>query len=140
MSARRKSAPAAKSTKPVKKAAARSRSGGTRRKAIGSGRAGAIRKALAAAVDEARSAGVVFTLEDELRVLLAEKHAAMVDDAAAAGDPVGLVRASDKLLEVIDTLPIRKPEGGGAGDGDGPRGRLLRVLDSPPSVGDTADA
>lgn len=142
-STRAKKAPAkkaaAKSTKPVKKAAPRSRSGSTRRKAIGSGRAGAIRKALAAAVLDARNReGVKFSLEDELRVLLAEKHAALVDDAVAAGDAAAMVRASDKLLEVLDTLPVRVSGGGDAGDGSGKRGTLLRLMDGPPQVGDTA--
>lgn len=81
-----------------------------------------------------------FSLEDELRVLLAEKHAALVDDAVAAGDAAAMVRASDKLLEVLDTLPVRLAGGGDAGDGTTKRGTLLRIMDSPPQVGDRADA
>jgi hypothetical protein len=63
-----------------------------------------------------------------------------VDRASASGDGAAVVRAGDKLLEVLDTLPVRKPEGGGAGDSrSGERARILSIMDSPPAVGDTAN-
>lgn len=77
------------------------------------------------------------TAEHEVRALLAERYAALVDAAAAAGDGPGLLRAGDKLLELLDTLPIRA--GGEPGDsGSDDRGQLLRVLDSPAAVGDAS--
>jgi hypothetical protein len=103
---------------------------------IGSGRAGPVRVKLRRAVAEARAAGRV-TAEHEVRALLAERYAAIVDAAAAAGDGPGLLRAGDKLVELLDTLPIRA--GGESIDsgGDG-RGKLLRVLDSPAEVGNSS--
>lgn len=113
--------------------------GGSRRNAIGSGRPGPVRKALTAALEEAR-ADEKLTLEDAVRVLLAERYAALADDATAAGDGQAFTRAADKLLEVIDTLPIRAPRGGGGDDSGSERGRVLQLMDSPPSVGNAADS
>lgn len=110
-----------------------------RRQAIGSGRAGRVRAQLRKALDDAR-AGNRMTAEHEVRALLAERYAAIVDRAAAAGDGGELLRAGDKLLELLDTLPIRRPEGGGAGDGSSPRGQLLTIMDGGPEVGDSAHA
>lgn len=81
------------------------------------------------------------TTEHEVRALLAERYAAIVDRAAAAADGSELLRAGDKLLELLDTLPIRTTaEGGGAGDSGSPRGQLLTIMDGGPSVGDTANS
>lgn len=102
---------------------------------IGSGRAGPVRVKLRAAVAEARAAGRV-TAEHEVRALLAERYAAIVDAAAAAGDGPGLLRAGDKLVELLDTLPIR--EGGVSDDGGGGRGKLLTIMDGGPEVGDAS--
>jgi hypothetical protein len=79
------------------------------------------------------------TAEHEVRALIAERYAKAVDDAAAAGDDAALLRAGDKLLEVMDTLPIRTAaRGEGHGSGDNDRARVLELVDSPPTVGDTA--
>ena len=78
------------------------------------------------------------TAEHEVRALLAERYAAIVDRAAADDDAVALLRAGDKLLELLATLPVRKAEGGGAGDSGSSRGQLLTIMDGGPTVGDTA--
>lgn len=83
------------------------------------------------------------TAEHEVRALLATRYADLADRASTAGDGPGLLRAGDKLLELMDTLPIRGQgvnpgDGGGIGAG-GERERLTLVLDGPPTVGDTAD-
>lgn len=80
------------------------------------------------------------TTEHELRAVLAERIAHAVDRAAADGDERRMLAASDKLLELLDTLPIRsvKSEGGSGVGGDGGRGRVLSILDGPPTVGDAA--
>lgn len=109
---------------------------------LGSGRPGPVRSALLRALEEARVARRMST-EHELRAVLAVRIAHAADRAAAAGDAAGLLRASDKLLELLDTLPVRAeaPRGGGAGDGSGgERGRVLSILDGEPTVGDAADA
>lgn len=81
------------------------------------------------------------TAEHEVRAVIAERYAAALDAAVARGDEAGMLRAGDKLLELLDTLPVRSAEGGGAGGGsDGGRGHLVAVLDGPPQVGDAADA
>lgn len=110
-------------------------------RAIGSGRSGPVRSALRKALAEARGAERM-TAEHEVRALVAERQAAIVDDAARRGDERVLLAASDKLLELLDTLPVRDVSGGGgAGDGgDGGRAAALRLLDGPPTVGDAADA
>ena len=107
--------------------------------ALGSGPAGPIRKRLRAMLAEARGLGRM-TTEHELRALVAERLAAAADRASSAGDEGKFLRLSDKLLEVLDTLPVRVSEGGAAGDGSGDdeRGRLLKLMDSPPTVGDAA--
>jgi hypothetical protein len=94
------------------------------------------------ALEEARSAERM-TTEHELRAVVAERIAHAVDRAAAAGDEARLLKASATLLELVDTLPVRSdvPGGGAAGDGgDDRRSAALRLLDSPPEVGDAADA
>lgn len=83
------------------------------------------------------------TTEHEVRALLAERYAAIVDLAARDGDGRALLVAGDKLLELLDTLPIRKPDpvgGGGSGDGGTSRGQLLSIMDGGPQVGDSANA
>lgn len=96
------------------------------------------------AVADARESGRM-TAEHEVRALLGDQLAAACDKAAAGSesDLRGLLSASERLLEVLDTLPIRPlevPGGGAAGVGSGERGRVLELLDSPPQVGHAADA
>lgn len=82
------------------------------------------------------------TAELEVRGLLAERYAAVVDRASARGDEVGMLRAAEKLLEILDRLPVRmSPAEGGENDGDGDdgRGRILTLMDSGPTLGDTAN-
>lgn len=79
------------------------------------------------------------TAEHEVRALLAERYAAIVDRAATDDNAGELLRAGDKLLELLDTLPIRMTEGGGAGDGSSARGQLLTLMDGGPTVGDTSN-
>ncbi len=82
------------------------------------------------------------TAEHEVRALLAERYAAAVDRANRAGDARGLLTAGDKLLELLDTLPIRVG-GGDSGDersGGDERGRILTIMDGPPQVGDSSNA
>lgn len=101
-----------------------------------------VRSALLKALAEARAAQRM-TTEHEVRAVLAERVAAAADRAANRGDEAGLLRASARLLELLDTLPVRPvdaPGGGGSGDSSGERGRVLSILDSPPTVGDAADA
>lgn len=79
------------------------------------------------------------TLEHEVRAVLAERYAELVDRASQSADESKLLKAGAQLLEVLDTLPIRKAEGGGAGDGSAVgRTGLHAVMDSPPAVGDAA--
>ncbi len=89
--------------------------------------------ALREARDERR-----MTSEHEVRAVLANRYAELVDRAAAAGDGPGLMKAGQQLLEVLDTLPVRKPEGGAGGDSSGDRGGLSLVLNGPPQMGDSA--
>lgn len=106
--------------------------------ALGRGR-GPIRRAVRAVLAEAKAENRM-TLEHEVRAVIAERFAELVDRASEDGDGAAVVRAGDKLLEVLDTLPVRKPGGGGAGDsGSGERARILSIMDGPPAVGDTAD-
>lgn len=78
------------------------------------------------------------TTEHEVRALLAERYAALVDMTAALGDGPALLRAGEKLLELLDTLPIRA--GGESDDRGGRRGKLLTIMDGGPEVGDSAHA
>lgn len=81
------------------------------------------------------------TTEHEVRAHLAERYAALVDRATAASDGRGLLVAGDKLLELLGTLPIRTSGGGDSGDSGGDRrGQLLTLMDSGPTVGDSANA
>lgn len=82
------------------------------------------------------------TAEHELRAALAASYADAADRAADAEDAAALQRAGDKLLEVLDTLPARREAvaGGVPRDGVDDRGKLLQLMDSPPVVGDSADA
>ena len=82
------------------------------------------------------------TVEHEVRAVLAERVAAAVDRAANRGDEPALLKAADKLLELLDTLPVRPvdPPGGGAADDSGAAGAALVILRGSPEVGDTADA
>lgn len=109
---------------------------------IGSGRAGPIRKALVAALDEARESNRM-SLEHEVRALIAMRYAAIADLASKSGDGRAVIAAGDKLLELLDTLPVRASGSGGGGEGDagtGGGGKLLGLVHSGPEVGDTADA
>lgn len=81
------------------------------------------------------------TLEHELRAIIAERQAALCDDYAATGNGDKMLKASEALLELLDTLPIRSISGGEEGNpGDSGSGRahLVAVMDSPPTVGDSA--
>lgn len=82
------------------------------------------------------------TVEHEVRALLADRYAAAVDRAASEGDAGGLLRAGDKLLELLDTLPLvvveEKPKGGGAGDGSSEHGAILGIIHGGPELGDSA--
>lgn len=83
------------------------------------------------------------TAEHEVRALLADRYAAMVDRATSTGDTAGLLRAGDKLLALMASLPIRTPTtpaGGESGGGDGGRSGFLAVVDGEPQVGDAANA
>jgi hypothetical protein len=83
------------------------------------------------------------SVEHEVRALLADRYAAAVDRAASEGDAGGLLRAGDKLLEILDTLPlvvVEKSGGGDAGDGTGEHGAILRTIHGGPELGDTADS
>ncbi|NYD33855.1 hypothetical protein [Nocardioides kongjuensis] len=114
---------------------------GSAPRAIGAGRPGPVRSALRKALQEARDAQRM-TTEHEVRALVADRQAAIVDEAARRGDERVLLTASDKLLELLDTLPVRTtdaPGGGGADDG-GAAGAALLVLRGSPTLGDTADA
>lgn len=75
------------------------------------------------------------TPEHEVRALLAERYADVVDRCSAEADSVGLVRAGDKLTELLDSLPVRVPEGGGSGDSGDGRGKLLTIMDGGPTMG-----
>lgn len=80
------------------------------------------------------------TLEHEVRAVVAVRLAQVADRCSSSGDGAGVVRAGDKLLEVLDTLPVRAAGGGAAGDGgNGGRGTVLELFDSPPTLGDSAD-
>jgi hypothetical protein len=103
---------------------------------LGSGRPGPVRKALQAALEEARAADRM-TLEHEVRAVVAVRLADLVDRAARDVTGPAFLKASSDLLEVLDTLPVRTSSRGGDGDdGGGDRGRLLRILDSGPTLGD----
>jgi hypothetical protein len=102
------------------------------------GKGGPVRKALTAALDEAR-AGERMTLEHEVRALLAERLADLVDRAARDSDAKVLQSASSDLLDVLDTLPIRPAREGGEDDGANARGRVLELIDSGPTMGDGAN-
>ena len=80
------------------------------------------------------------TLEDEIRGALAERVAAMVDDAAKRGDEAGFARAAKHLDELVDRLPLRSVEGVNTVDGGGERGRVLELFAGPPTMGDTAES
>lgn len=84
------------------------------------------------------------TLEHELTGALAEKVAAVVDAASAAGDTPGMLRAIGQLRDIIDTLPVREirgPVGGGDDDGaDDDEPAELRLLVAGPTLGDAADS
>lgn len=104
------------------------------------GNVGPVRAKLRKALQEARAADRM-TTEDEVRALLAERYAAYVDRATSSSDGAALLRAGEKLLELLAALPVREPaKGGEPGDGGDDRGQLLSVLDGGPTVGDAANA
>lgn len=107
-------------------------------KAIGSGRAGPVRTAVRRMLAEARRSNAI-TLEHEVRASLAERYADIVDRSAKSEDDAALLKAGDKLLEVLDTLPVRSSGGEGHDDGS-PRGKLHAIMDGGPTVGDAANA
>lgn len=83
------------------------------------------------------------SVEHEVRALLAERYAAAVDRASSAGDAGALLRAGDKLLELLDTLPLvvdETPKGGASDDSGSERGKVLGIIHGGPTMGDTADA
>lgn len=106
------------------------------RGAIGRGR-GPVRSAVQRMLAERREAEA-FSAVLEVRALVAERYAELVDRAAAAGDDVALVKAGDKLLEVLGSFGATAG-GGGSGDSSGERGRVFSILDGPPTVGHAAD-
>lgn len=107
---------------------------------IGSGRKGAIRKKLDEALAEARKSDRM-TTEHELTGAMAGKVASLVDDYARRGDGAGMLRAVNTLRDLVDTLPIREVRGEvPTGDGASGGATLHAIIDSPPVVGDTADA
>lgn len=109
-------------------------------KRIGSGRAGPVRAALRKALAEARE-NERMTTEHEVTAVLAERIAALVDIAAAAGDGRGMLAAAKELRDLLDALPVRVVRGEGIpSDGNGQRAQLHAIISSPPEVGDTADA
>lgn len=71
------------------------------------------------------------TLEHEVRALVACRLADVVDRAARESDASRLQSAADDLLEVLDTLPIRKRDDAG-GEG-GARATVLSIMDAPPT-------
>jgi hypothetical protein len=85
------------------------------------------------------------SVEHEVRALLADRYAAAVDRASSEGDAGALLRAGDKLLELLDTLPLVAIEpttakGGDAGDGTGEHGAILGIIHGGPELGDAADS
>lgn len=74
------------------------------------------------------------TTEHEVRALIAERLAAVVDDAAKRGDEAGMLRAADKLLDVLAALPVRVP-GGESDDGSG-RGGVHDLFQRGPTLVD----
>lgn len=76
------------------------------------------------------------TAEHEVRALVACRLADVVDRAARESDAARLQSAADDLLEVLDTLPIRKREGEAGGEGrGGERATILTIMDAPPVKG-----
>ena len=74
------------------------------------------------------------TTEHELLAALAERIAHAADRAAADGDEARLLRATDKLLDLIGRLPLRDPEGGASDDG-GAGGSVRELFSGVPSLG-----
>lgn len=112
--------------------------------ALGSGRSGPVRAKLRRSVKVARDAGRL-SVTDELRAVLAERLADVVDRAAAAGDGPAMERAAGRLLEAIGRLPLDEPQdetpaGGVSGGSDGGRARVVELLDRAPAVGDASHA
>lgn len=78
------------------------------------------------------------TVEHEVRARIAERYADLVDRASVAGDGPGLLRAGDKLVELLDVLPVRVG-GVTASDGDGKRAAIFELYHGEPTVVDGAD-
>jgi hypothetical protein len=89
-------------------------------------------------LEDARDAGRITDAHAVLEAL-AMRYADLVDRAARSEDPAGLLRAGEKLLELLTRLPVQVPGGGAAGDGGGDRARILSILDGGPTLGDAAD-
>jgi hypothetical protein len=103
-------------------------------------RSGPITAALDESLAELRDRGA---LVGEARVFaaLARRTALVIDAAWRVDDSAAVLRSTRELRELVDLLPLRstKPKTGEeAGKGDGGRGRVLELLDSPPSVGNEA--
>lgn len=99
---------------------------------IGRGRPGPVRKATREALEAANLPGVF-----AVQAILAERYAELVDRASVSGDAPGLLRAGDKLREILAGLPLVaegvSPIEPDHGEDEGARLRL--VMDSPPTVG-----
>lgn len=109
-------------------------------KRIGSGRAGPVRAALRKALAEARE-NRRMTTEHEVTAVLAERIAALVDIAAAAGDGRGMLAAAKELRDLLDALPVRDIRGEApADDGNGPRAAIVELFTSEPTLGNAADS
>lgn len=105
------------------------------RRRVGSVRA-ALRKALAA-----RRSTPGWSAAHDVSAAVALRFAEEVDQA---GDSASLVKASQQLAELMETLGLTPGQGVTPGDGDGgsrgpdERARLHAVMDGPPAVGDAA--
>jgi hypothetical protein len=101
-------------------------------------RSGPITVALDESLAELRSRG---QLVGEVRVFaaLARRTALVIDAAWRVNDSAAVLRSTRELRELVDLLPLRSTapveSGEEAGEGDSGRGRVLELLDSPPSVG-----
>lgn len=80
----------------------------------------------------------------EVDVLMADRWAELIDRASAAGDGDMLARFAVRLSATLDRLPIEPADAVGGGSphvgSSGRDGKLLELVDGPPTLGDAADA